>query len=186
LFEDIKHKLHACCHGLHATIEALREAKRTYGFAADEVSAVAIRTSPRWLKVCDVKRPRTGLEAKFSYNMVTAMTLSGVDTASDTVYADALCRDSALTGVWLKVTVVGDEAVGDAGALVRVEWGRGRSAEVAHDLATRLSVDALERGLRAKATALIGAATADAVWNAAAGLEMRSARDLAAILRGVA
>ena len=60
------------------------------------VTAVDIRVNPRWLKVCDIKKPRTGLEAKFSYAMVTAMTLHDVDTASDAVYTDALCRDPSL------------------------------------------------------------------------------------------
>ena len=75
LFEDVKHKLHACCHGLHATIEALRLARRTSALDPAALTAVRLRVNPRWLKVCDIKKPRTGLEAKFSYAMVTAMTL---------------------------------------------------------------------------------------------------------------
>ena len=31
LFEDVKHKLHACCHGLHAAIEAIKTAKDSAG-----------------------------------------------------------------------------------------------------------------------------------------------------------
>ena len=186
LFEDIKHKLHACCHGLHAAIEALREAKRARAFGADEVTAVAIHTNPRWLKVCDVKRPRTGLEAKFSYNMVTAMTLCGVDTASDAVYTDALCRDAALTSLWPMVSVTGAETVGDTGAVVRVETKDGRAVEVSHDLGQRLPAEVLERGLRSKASALLGAQAERALWDAVAELAARSARDFGAILRGAA
>ena len=96
LFEDVKHKLHACCHGLHATIEALRLARRTSALDPAAIAAVRIRINPRWLKVCDIKKPRTGLEAKFSYAMVTAMTLNDVETASEAVYTDALCRDPVL------------------------------------------------------------------------------------------
>lgn len=73
LFEDVKHKLHACCHGLHAAIEALRELKARRAIEPDEVAVVLIRVNPRWLAVCDIKRPRTGLEAKFSYAMTAAM-----------------------------------------------------------------------------------------------------------------
>ena len=75
LFEDVKHKLHACCHGLHAAIEALRAARRTEALNPAAVTGVEIRVNARWLKVCDFKRPRTGLEAKFSYAMAAAMTL---------------------------------------------------------------------------------------------------------------
>jgi len=184
LFEDVKHKLHACCHGLHAAIEALREAKRQHALDADTVASVAIRTNPRWLKVCDIKRPRTGLEAKFSYNMVTAMTLHGVDTASEAVYADSLCQNPDLVGVWPKVSVIGDESVSDTGARVRIETRSGQALQVTHDLAARLPTATLERGLRSKAAALLGADAAGALWDAAAGLEARSARDLGAILRG--
>ena len=40
LFEDVKHKLHACCHGLHATIEALRQAQRMNALDPSAVTGV--------------------------------------------------------------------------------------------------------------------------------------------------
>jgi 2-methylcitrate dehydratase PrpD len=56
LFEDVKHKLHACCHGLHATIEALRQAQRTDALDPSAVSRVDVRVNPRWLKVPGSRR----------------------------------------------------------------------------------------------------------------------------------
>jgi hypothetical protein len=47
------------------------------GLDPSAVTGVDIRVNPCWLTVCDIKQPRTGLEAKFSYIMVTAMTLHG-------------------------------------------------------------------------------------------------------------
>jgi len=185
LFEDIKHKLHACCHGVHAAIEALAEAQRAHRFDAESVASVTIRTNPRWLKVCDLKRPRTGLEAKFSYNMVTAMTLHGVDTASDAVYTDALCQNPELIAVRSTVTVVGDEAISDTGAVVRIETRAGETVDVGHDLSVRLPAETLEKGLRAKAAALVGAGSAEKLWETVASLPTRSARDLGDILRGL-
>ena len=179
LFEDVKHKLHACCHGLHATIEALRQAQRTHGLDPAAVAAVDIRVNPRWLKVCDIKQPRTGLEAKFSYAMVTAMTLSEVDTASDAVYADELCRDAALVAFLPKVAVTGDEAIGDTGAVVRIERGDAPAVMARFDLAERLPADVLQRRLRDKATALVGREAAEALWRDVAELESMSASRLA-------
>lgn len=181
LFEDVKHKLHACCHGLHATIEALREAKRAHGLDAEQVKSMDIRINPRWLKVCDIKQPRTGLEAKFSYNMVAAMILEGVDTASEAAYTDALCAAPALVGLWPKVSVSGDERVSDTAALVRIETAGG-AFEVGHDIGARMAPAALEAGLRRKAAALIGAARAESLWRRVVGLE-GSARTLAQELR---
>ena len=37
IFEDNKYKLHACCHGTHAMIEALRDATDQRRFSADEL-----------------------------------------------------------------------------------------------------------------------------------------------------
>ena len=72
LFGDVKYKLHACCHGTHAMIKALAVA-RAQGLTAAGVAAVHLHISPRGLSVCDIKRPRTGLEVKFSYAWLAAM-----------------------------------------------------------------------------------------------------------------
>ena len=183
LFEDVKHKLHACCHGLHATIEALCQAQRMNALDPSAVTGVDIRVNPRWLRVCDIKQPRTGLEAKFSYAMATAMTLHGVDTASDTVYTEALCRDPSLTAFWPKVVVTGDEAIGDTASAVRIERGGAPAIAAGFDLAERLPADALERRLRDKAAALVGRDAADFLWLEIAGLESMSASRLARNLR---
>ena len=129
--------------------------------------------------MCDIKAPRTGLEAKFTYSMTAAMALHGVDTASEAVYTDALCRDPALAAMLPKVVVTGDEAIGDTGAAVRVERDGATAAAASFDIAERLPADALERRLRDKAEALIGAGAAEALWREVASLERKSARDLA-------
>ena len=179
LFEDVKHKLHACCHGLHAAIEALRLARRTNPLDPAAVTAVGIRVNPRWLRVCDIKKPRTGLEAKFSYAMVTAMTLNDVDTASEATYTDALCRDPALGSFLAKVAVAGDELIGDTGAAVWIERAGAPAVETMFDLAERQPAEALQRRLRDKAAALLGLEAAQALWRQIAALETMSACDLA-------
>ena len=59
--ETVSHKFHACCHGLHAMLEALS------GQKAEGVDEAVVYTHPRWLSVCNIPEPRTGLEVKFSY-----------------------------------------------------------------------------------------------------------------------
>ena len=182
LFEDVKHKLHACCHGLHAAIEALRELKARRAIEPDEVAAVLIRVNPRWLAVCDIKRPRTGLEAKFSYAMTAAMILCGVDTAADRAYDDALCKDPKLTALLPRIEVEGDGALSDTGAVVRVELRERPAVEAAHDLAARVAPETLQRGLRAKAASLLGEVLAEALWRGASELDGLSARELARLM----
>jgi 2-methylcitrate dehydratase PrpD len=54
LFEDIKYKLHACCHGTHAMIEALASAKHRHSLTPDRIAHIQLRTGPRWMSVCDI------------------------------------------------------------------------------------------------------------------------------------
>lgn len=182
LFEDVKHKLHACCHGLHAAIEALKEMKDRWQIDPDAVAAVKIRVNPRWLTVCAIKRPRTGLEAKFSYAMTAAMTLQGIDTAADRAYGDALCAEPRLTALLPRIEVAGDEALPDTVALVRVEREGRPAVEAAHDLAAPVAPRMLEPRLRAKAASLLCAALAEALWRGACEDDGLSARGLARLM----
>ena len=80
-FPDNKYKLHACCHGLHPMIEALQASEAAAGVPLDDIKSFSLSTNPRWLAVCDIKRPRTGLEVKFSYNWLAGMTLRATTPA---------------------------------------------------------------------------------------------------------
>ncbi|MGQ0564948.1 MAG: MmgE/PrpD family protein [Gemmobacter sp.] len=182
LFEDVKYKLHACCHGTHAMIEAL-VAERARGLTADAVAALHLRTSPRWLSVCDIKTPRTGLEVKFSYAWLAAMVLTGASTASDRTYTDVLATDPALASLAARVTVAGDAATTDTQAKGHITLADGRAIVFAHDLAAPVPAALLERNLRAKAADLIGDA-AQPLWTAVSALDRVSARDIGALLRG--
>jgi 2-methylcitrate dehydratase PrpD len=182
LFEKVKHKLHACCHGLHATIEALREIQGRSALDPERVVKLSVRVNPRWLRVCDIKTPRTGLEAKFSYAMTSAMTFFGVDTAAEDTYTDALCADPRLVAFGKLVDVRADPGLSDTGARVWVELTDGSKLEGAHDLAAPLPAAALERGLRAKARALLGEVAAAELWSDVAACEHLSARALGRLL----
>ena len=93
LFPEIKYKFHACCHGLHAFLEALDELKTKNNFNPDSIEKISIQTQPSWLQVCNINSPKTGLEAKFSYRLTAAMSLHGVDTGKLDSYNDEICFD---------------------------------------------------------------------------------------------
>lgn len=184
VFEDVKYKLHACCHGLHAAINALQEARRSHNLTPERVRRIALRVNPRWLQVCNIAQPRTGLEIKFSYRYLAAMVLRGIDTAADDAYSDALCSDPALIDFARRVHVEGDDSVSDTAAQASIELADGAAIGISHDLAARLAADDIERGLRGKARGLLGQAQADRIWSAISGLDRLSARDLASLLNG--
>lgn len=183
LFEDIKYKLHACCHGTHAMIEALRSAMSEHALQAGDVAGLGLAVNPRWLKVCDIKAPRTGLEVKFSYAFLAGMVLTGMDTSADRTYADALASDPALKTFAARVRVEGDGQVTDTATEGEIETTDGRRVPIAHDLAARMPLDTVQAGLRGKARALLGEDGADVLWSTVEALDSRDAGVIGDLLR---
>ena len=178
IFEDVQYKLHACCHGTHAMIEALKKAKVSGG----DVESITVTTHPRWLKVCDIKQPRTGLEVKFSYVHLAAMVAYGVDTSSEKIFTDALARNAKLINLAKRVRVVTDDSYNDTTQSVAIKLKSGRLQSVRHDLSVRGPISELEAGLRHKAKGLLGSARAEKLWTGISNLEKLSAVDLAKLL----
>lgn len=162
LFERVQHKFHACCHGLHATLEALRGLEPD----AQDVQAVEITTHPRWMSVCNIAKPKSGLETKFSYRMVTAMALSGHDTARLETFDDTLCKNAGLAALRDRVTVRTDDALSEMQARVHVTWTDGGVRDIFHDLDVDPGLETRQTRVRAKAASLLGQAKADALWRA--------------------
>nr|HMQ57588.1 MmgE/PrpD family protein [Rhizobiaceae bacterium] len=183
LFEDNKYKLHACCHGTHAMIEALTGAGALAARPLGEIAGVALDTNPRWLRVCDLRQPRTGLEVKFSYVWLAGMALRGDATGDDRLYADAVAADPELAAFAERVVVNGDPALSDMQAVARVTLTDGQEIVVRHDLDAPLSQEALSARLRAKAEAMLGKQGA-ALWDRFGENVERTAADIGAALRG--
>lgn len=141
-FETISHKFHACCHGLHAMLEALRE-------VSEIPERLVIHTHPRWMTVCNIPKPKTGLEAKFSYRMAAAMALSGNDTGAIENFSDDLATRADIAAIMQRISVKPDDSLGETEVRLLVD-GR----EVSHDLAAPLSLKDREARLRAKSAAL--------------------------------
>ena len=160
LMEGVSHKFHACCHGLHATLEALA----SLDVEAGQVGAVTVTTHPRWLTVCNLPAPRTGLELKFSYRGIVAAALLGHDTAALETYSDALCADPALVALRDRVTVETDDSLPETAAHVRVD-----GQEAAFDLDAPMALEDRAARVQRKAGALLGAARAARVWEAVHG-----------------
>ena len=178
IFEDVQYKLHACCHGTHAMIEALKKAE----VSGDDVESITVTTHPRWLKVCDLKQPRTGLEVKFSYVHLAAMVAYGVDTSSDKIFTDTLVNDVKLINLAKRVKVVTDERYNDTTQSVVIKLKSGQSQSAHHDLSDRVPMPELEAGLRNKAKGLLGRVQAEKLWTGIAEIEKLSAADVAKLL----
>jgi len=178
LFESVSHKFHACCHGLHAALEAAR----ALDIAEPEVAEIKIKTHPRWMSVCNQMSPTTGLGAKFSYRTVIAMQALGYDTALPGSYTDKICADPRLISLRDRVTVDADDSLTETQAHLTLLRRDGSRPEATFDLLTPLSLSDREDRVRGKAGKLIGSDTAGAIWSM-----LRTggrARDLAETLLG--
>ena len=180
-FPDNKYKLHACCHGLHAMIEALQTSEVVGGIPLEDISAFSLWTNPRWLAVCDIKRPRTGLEVKFSYNWLAGMTLRGDDTGDDRLFTDSMAGDSDLRRFAERISVKGDDKLTDLQARGEISFADGRVIPVWFDLADRLAPELLAEKLQRKSSTIIGKASA-AIWDLHPRLGQLGARDIASAM----
>ncbi|EEX11008.1 MmgE/PrpD family protein [Ruegeria lacuscaerulensis ITI-1157] len=161
LFESVSHKFHACCHGLHAALEAARD----LDIAEPEVAEIKILTHPRWMSVCNKTAPTTGLGAKFSYRTVIAMQALGYDTALPESYTDKVCADPRLQSLRDRISVEADETLSETEARLSLLRRDGVRREATHDLAAPMALSDREDRVRDKAAKLIGADEADAIWS---------------------
>ncbi len=170
---SISHKFHACCHGLHAMLEALGSEE----IDAGALEAVTVRTHPRWMSVCNIPEPKTGLEAKFSYAQTAAMALAGHGTGAIGNFTDAICRDKTVKALRARVKVVEDERLAETEAEVSLKMQNGALRRLRHDLMEPISLEVRAEKLGTKAVSLLGDSSADALWSAAQGNSLRGLMD---------
>jgi 2-methylcitrate dehydratase PrpD len=102
-------KYHAACYLTHSAIEGLRRLREAHGLTSDQVTAVEVRVNAGHFDVCNIPRPATGLEAKFSLRFTAALALAGEDTASIRLFTDALTGRADLVALRDRVSVVAHE-----------------------------------------------------------------------------
>lgn len=165
LMPEVSHKYHACCHGLHAALEAFATLQPVDPVLIDSIT---VHTAPRWIGVCDKPAPRTGLEAKFSFACVLAFAAFGYDTARLETFSDALVRKANIIALRDKVRVHSDPSLGETAAKVIVQIG---STTRVADFELNKPAELADRQMRmrAKAAALVGDARAAQIWDVVHG-----------------
>lgn len=172
---SISHKFHACCHGLHAMLEALRGAD----LPADQIETLHIRTHPRWMSVCNIDTPQTGLAAKFSYRQTAAMAVLGHDTGAAENFTDALTQDAKVMALRERIKVSEDDRLSETQTEISVSLKNGAMRRLRHDLMAPMTAELRAQKLKTKASTLLGQDRAATLWEAAQG---ECLRDLSAQL----
>ncbi|HYW03361.1 MAG TPA: MmgE/PrpD family protein [Gammaproteobacteria bacterium] len=99
--EKVLFKHHAACYETHSTIEACR---RLRPVDPGVIESVRIRVSPGHLDICNIERPETGLQGKFSLRFCAALALAGHDTGYH-AFTDAAVRDPSVDALRARIAV---------------------------------------------------------------------------------
>ena len=182
LFPEIKYKFHACCHGLHAFLEALDELKTKNNFNPDSIEKISIQTQPSWLQVCNIDSPKTGLEAKFSYRLTAAMSLHGVDTGRLDSYNDEICFDEKIVKIRDKVEVIPNDQMTNTEALIELKDGS-EIYKNSHDLNNKIENELLQKKILTKSSSLLSDKLSNEIFNVLNSPEKYQAKDITNLLK---
>ncbi|MAI58090.1 MAG: 2-methylcitrate dehydratase [Rhodobacteraceae bacterium] len=165
LFEQVSHKFHACCHGSHAMIEAIKKAKSDTIIKPESVEKIEITVHPQYLNICNINKPKTGLEAKFSFSLIAAAVLHGVDTGRLDVFNENLCKDREVCALADKVEVITNEGVSETATKILIKKFNSQIIESYDDILTPFKPIDREGLVRKKAAKLLGFEFSDRIWN---------------------
>jgi 2-methylcitrate dehydratase PrpD len=98
-------KYHAACYLTHAPIEAARGLREKHHLTPERIAGIHLTLDEATERVCNILAPRTGLEAKFSLRLTTAMALAGVETGALASYSEAVAADPRLVALRDKVEI---------------------------------------------------------------------------------
>jgi 2-methylcitrate dehydratase PrpD len=149
-------KYHASCYMTHAAIETARKLREQHGFAPDQVERIDVRLEESCDRICNIPAPRTGLEAKFSLRLTTAMGLAGVDTSRLSTYSEEVAADPVLIGLRDKVSLDFRSGIPNTFTEIALSLRDGSHFTAQHDAGVPAS-DVVHQGqrLEAKFAALV-------------------------------
>ncbi len=179
-------KYHAACYLTHGPIEAARALRAEHGLAPEQISRVNLRIDRAADRVCNIAEPRTGLEAKFSLRLTTAMALAGVETEALGSYSEANAADPRLVALRDKVALDFQSGWPHTLAEIELERADGTRVTARHDAGVPASHIArqgerLERKFSALTEPMLGSRTDEIITQVARLDSLDNVRDLMAL-----
>jgi 2-methylcitrate dehydratase PrpD len=126
-------KYHASCYLTHGAIEASVALRERHALSSNAIRGIKIRVPPVTDRVCNIAKPTTGLEAKFSLRLTVALALSGRDTSGIATFSDAMTKEPELARLRDMATIVFDDSYPEARAEVTIETSGGARFSASHD-----------------------------------------------------
>ena len=109
--------------------------RREFALKADAIRKVTLSVDEGHLRVCNIEKPQTGLEVKFSLRATNALALLGENTANDATYSDANARRGEIVELCRKIDVATWKKPSHTLSEVAVQL---------NDLQSRLAADVLD------------------------------------------
>jgi len=172
-------KFHAACYETQATMECGHRLRQTHGVLPDEIRTVRVRANSHCDEICNIAKPQTGTEMKFSLRATAALALAGLATSRPDVFSDANARSPTLNVLRDKVVIELTPDLALAESEIEVELQNGRKFSARQDCGIPMS-DRAEQGRRvadkfhALADPVLGRNRADHLASQVGGLEALS------------
>jgi 2-methylcitrate dehydratase PrpD len=149
-------KYHAACYMVHSSIEAARKLREQYDLTPERIERVTVQVEESCDRICNIPTPRTGLEAKFSLRLATAMGLVGLDTGRLSTYSEAAAADPILVRLRDNVKLNFRVGIPNTSAEMEVLLTDGTHLTAGHDSGIPMvDTDDQERRLEEKFTGLV-------------------------------
>lgn len=140
-------KYHASCYMTHAAIESARKLRVQHGVNPEQIESINLTLEEACDRICNIPKPTTGLEVKFSLRMTTAMGLSGLDTAASGSFCEETAANPVLVGLRDKVSFDFRTGIPQTFTQVEVALKDGSKISAAHDSGIP-AADVAEQGRR--------------------------------------
>ena len=181
LYTKIKYKFFACCHGLHSALEALSFIQNNNTIDLKKITMIKIETNSSWLKVCNIQKPSTGLEAKFSYVLTTSMILNGINMSKPNSYNHKVCTDTVITEIRDKVIVIGNNNIPKSKTIVTIHHNNEKITK-SFDLSDSINPDVLYKKIIKKSETLLGKRRLDKIVSLIEKPKIKKTKSLIKIL----
>lgn len=126
-------KYHNSCYETHSAIESALYLARTENVDASNVVALDISVNPHCDDICNIERPSTPLQSKFSLKHTVAMALLNKNTADPSVFNDENVADPQILALQELTQVIFDPKLRVPQTIVRIKLRDGREVEYQHD-----------------------------------------------------
>lgn len=161
---DVKFKFHACCHGTHSVIESLIYLIDNYQLKDSLINRIEVFINPQYLKICNIEKPKNGIEIKFSFKMIIALLINKFNTTRLDTFSDANCHNKKLLKTCNKVKIVADDKILETESEVMVILKDGRTIRKKYDISDKLKFSTLEKKLFFKSKSLLGKRISKKLW----------------------